>query len=249
MSESLDRVNDNKRENAMNLLMFVMRLVLVENFIKDKIQQKKDINVRKVLIFFMTCFVLCSIQMPVMTRSRAGFKLKFTINLIKQSFLRLKQTGIKSYLIYVKIWLAGVRISKASVRTCLGSVSTSLGRVRRCLGQVRRCLGQVRRCLGWVRTCLGDVRMSFSWVSRCLNHPSTCLGMKSTSFGYVRTKLGQVRSSFGRVSKSFVDKRSLLAKCFIKHGDIKIQFEKGKSMLWLEYYFHNVSLIENNFNY
>ena len=228
MSESLDSVNDNRREHTMKLLMFVVLLVLVAKFKKDKIQQKKDINVRKILILFFTGFAMYSIQMPVMIRSRAGFRLTFTIKFIKLRVLRLKQTVVKNYLI--------------CVRTCLGDVSTSLGRVR-------RCLGQVRRCLGWVRTSLGDVRMSFSWVRRCLNHSSTCLGKKSTSFGYVRTKLGRVRSSFGRVSKPFVDIRSLLAKYFIKHGYIKIQFEKGKLMLWLKYYYHNVSLIENNFIY
>jgi len=228
MSKPLDRVNDNRREQAIILWMFIMLLVLVPNFIKDKIQQKKDINVRKTLILFFTGFAMCSIQMRVMIRSRAGFQLKFTIKFIKLRVLRLKHIVVKNYLI--------------CIRTCLGDSSTSLGRVR-------RCLGQVRRCLGWVRTSLGDVRMSFSWVRRCLNHSSTCLGKKSMSFGYVRTKLGQVRSSFGRVSKSSVDKRSLLAKYFIQHGDIKIQFEKGKIMLWFEYYFHNISLIENNFIY
>ena len=176
----------------MRLLMFFMLLVLVSNFIKDKIQQKKDVNVRKTLILFFTGFAMCSIQMRVMIRSRAGFRLKFMIKFIKLSFLRLKHIVVKNYLICVRTCLAGVSTSKAEVRTYNAQVRTSKAVVRTCIAQVRtskvdsrtslnfvrmyRTL--VRTCRIAVRRCRAKVRRLRTWCRMQL----TCVRMQSTGY-------------------------------------------------------------------
>ena len=171
IQECFDRVSERRKLFSASMLLFVLQIVLAANLIKWKLVRIFGVELKKTIVFLISVFVVCGVQMCLMARDRAGLSKRFLIKLLKFSLLRMTDLIDRMMLV-----ACGIR----------------LGRVGRCLGECGTCLGRSGMCLVGGGIQLGSLGKYLGDGGRRLGRGGMCLNLMGIELGGVGMWLGML---------------------------------------------------------